>query len=125
VYSSQLQSVWNNRLTTTVSGSYNNKGGNSLSAAAQSQGAAPQITISQAAPLSRGIPTTTGVLVMNGVQFVTQSPASMVVLRGDLTYFKEGWGGSHEFKAGLWAAPRLARDQTTQYVNDGFTLLEQ
>ncbi len=81
VYSSQLQSVWTNRLTTSISGSYNNKGGNSLSAAAQSQGAAPQITISQAAPLSRGIPTSTGVLVMQGVQSVTQSPASMVVLR--------------------------------------------
>jgi carboxypeptidase family protein len=124
VYSSQLQSVWTNRLTTTVSTSYNNKGGNSLSATAQSQGNAPQITISQAAPLSRGIPTSTGVLVMNGVQSVTQSPASMVVLRGDVTYFKEGWLGSHEFKTGVWAAPRLARDQTTNYVNDGFTLEE-
>jgi len=124
VYSSQLQSVWTNRLTASLSGSYNNKGGNSLSAAAQSQGNAPQITISQAAPLSRGIPTTTGVLVMDGVQSVTQSPASMVVLRGDLTYFREGWGGSHEFKTGIWAAPRLARDQTTQYINGGFTLEE-
>jgi len=124
VYSSQLQSAWTNRLTTTVSASYNNKGGNSLSATAQSQGNAPQITVSQTAPLSRGVPTSNGVLVMNGVQSVTQSPASMVVIRGDLTYFKEGWGGSHEFKTGIWAAPRLARDQTTQYVNDGFTLLE-
>src|SRR5207245_2072691 len=109
---------------TAVSSSYNNKGGNSLPVAAQSQGAAPQITISQAAPLSRGIPTSTGVLVMQGVQSVTQSPASMVVLRGDLTYFKAGWGGSHDFKTGIWAAPRLARDQTTQYVNDGFALNE-
>jgi hypothetical protein len=124
VYSGQLQSVWTNRLTTTVSASYNNKGGNSLSATAQSQGNAPQITISQAAPLSRGIPTSTGVLTMQGVQSVTQSPASMVVLRGDLTYFKEGWGGSHEFKTGVWAAPRLARDQTTNYVNNGFALEE-
>jgi hypothetical protein len=124
VYSSQLTSVWTNQLTTTVSGSYNNKGGNSLSAAAQSQGDAPQITVSQAAPLSRGIPTSTGVLVMSGVQSVTQSPASMVVLRGDLTFFKQGWAGSHEFKTGVWAAPRLARDQTTQYVNGGFTLQE-
>jgi hypothetical protein len=124
VYSGQLQSVWSNRFTTSISGSYNNKGGNSLSAAAQSQGAAPQITISQSAPLSRGIPTSNGVLVMQGVQSVTQSPASMVVLRADATYFKEGWGGSHEFKTGLWAAPRLARDQTTNYVNDGYTLQE-
>jgi hypothetical protein len=124
VYSGRLQSVWTNRLTTAFSASYNNKGGNSLSAAAQSQGNAPQITISQAVNISRGIPTSTGVLVMNGVQSVTQSPASMVILRGDLTYFKEGWGGSHELKTGIWAAPRLARDQTTSYVNGGYILEE-
>lgn len=123
VYSGQLQSVWTNRLTTSVTGSYNNKGGNNLATAA-SQGDAPQITISKAAPLSRGIPTSTGVLVMNGVQSVSLSPASMVVFRGDLTYFTEGWGGAHEFKVGIWAAPRLARDQTTNYANNGFGLEE-
>jgi len=122
VYSGQLQSVWTNRLTTSISGSYNNKGGNTLS---ESRGAGPQMAIHQSAPISRGVPTGTGVLVMgNNVQSISLSPASMVVLRGDLTYFKEGWGGSHEFKTGVWAAPRLARDVTTIYSNDGFVLDE-
>ncbi|MGH7484351.1 MAG: carboxypeptidase regulatory-like domain-containing protein, partial [bacterium] len=123
VYSGQLQSVWTNRLTTVFSGAYNNKGGNTLTA---SRGTGPQITDSQAAPLSRGIPTSTGVLVMgNNVQSVTVSPAEMLIFRGDLTYFKQGWGGSHEFKTGFWAAPWLNRDQTTYYSNDGFSLEEE
>src|SRR5258708_22551423 len=48
----------------------------------------------------------------------------MISLRGDLTYFREGWGGSHEFKTGIWSAPRLVRDTTTNYVNNGFEFQE-
>jgi len=122
IYSGQLQSTWTNHMTTSISGSYNNKGGNSLSA---ERGHGPQMTIHEAAPISRGVPTGTGILVMgDNDQSVTLSPASMVTLRADLTYFKEGWGGSHEFKTGFWGAPRLARDQTTLYSNGGFVLDE-
>jgi Carboxypeptidase regulatory-like domain len=122
VYSGQLQSAWTNRVTTSISGSYNNKGGNTLS---QARGAGPQMAIHQAAPISRGVPAGTGILVMgNNVQSINLSPASMVVVRGDLTYFHAGWGGSHEFKVGFWGAPRLARDQTTIYSNGGFVLDE-
>jgi len=118
VYSGQLQSAWTNRLTTSISGSYNNKGGNSLSA---ERGHGPQMTIHQAAPISRGVPTGTGILVMgNNDTSVTLNPASMVTVRADLTFFKEGWSGSHELKTGFWGAPRLARDQTTLYSNGGF-----
>ena len=89
------------------------------------RGAGPQIAIHQAAPINRGVPTGTGVLVMGqNVQSISLSPASMATVRGDLTYFREGWGGSHEFKTGIWAAPRLARDVTTIYSNDGFILQE-
>ena len=48
----------------------------------------------------------------------------MTVIRGDLTYYKQGWGGGHEFRAGMWAAPRLVRETTTEYVNDGLYLQE-
>jgi hypothetical protein len=122
VYSGQLQSTWTSRITTSVSGSYNNKGGNTLS---QARGAGPQMTIHEAAPISRGVPGGTGILVMgNNVQSISLSPASMAVVRADLMYFQGGWGGSHEFKVGFWGAPRLARDQTTIYSNDGFVLDE-
>ncbi|PYR40228.1 MAG: hypothetical protein DMF93_11605, partial [Acidobacteria bacterium] len=36
----------------------------------------------------------------------------------------EGWGGSHELKTGIYAAPRLVRETTTDYVNDGYDQLE-
>jgi hypothetical protein len=122
IYSGALQSVWTPHVTTSVSGSYNNKGGNTLT---ENRGAGPQITVHQAAPINRGVPTGTGVLVMGqNVQSISVSPASMATLRGDLTYFREGPGGSHEFKVGVWAAPRLARDQTTVYSNGGFILQE-
>ncbi len=122
VYSGQLQSTWTSRITTSISASYNNKGGNTLS---QARGAGPQMAVHEAAPISRGVPSGTGVLVMgNNVQSISLSPASMAVVRADLTYFKAGWGGSHEFKVGFWGAPRLARDQTTIYSNDGFVLDE-
>jgi hypothetical protein len=123
VFSGQMQSVWTNRLTTVVSAAYNNKGGNTLTA---SRGSGPQVQIHQTAPISRGVPTGNGILVMqDNVQSVTISPAEMLIFRGDLTYFKEGWGGSHEVKTGIWAAPWLNRDQTTNYVNDGFVLEER
>jgi hypothetical protein len=46
----------------------------------------------------------------------------MLVFRGDLTYWHEGWAGSHEFKIGIWAAPQLRRDVFSRLLNDGFTL---
>ena len=46
------------------------------------------------------------------------------MLRGDLTYFKDGWRGNHEFQTGFFAAPRSTYDQITEYVNDGFVLEE-
>ena len=122
LYSAQLQSAWTSHLTSSISGSYNNKGGNSLT---ETNGQGPQMTIHQSAPLSRGVPTGNGILVMgDNNQSVTLSPASITTIRADLTYFKEGWKGSHEFKTGFWGAPRLTRQQTTLYSNGGFVLDE-
>ena len=107
----RLQSVWTNRMTTQISASYNNKGGNDLETYEASRGSGPQVYIHQDAFVSRGIPTGSGILVQGGnVQSVSLSPASMLIARGDLTYFRDGWFGSHEFKTGVWLAPRLARD---------------
>jgi Carboxypeptidase regulatory-like domain len=118
IYSGALNSIWTSHLTFSASGSYNNKGGNTLT---QDRGAGPQINIHKEAPINRGVPTGTGVLVTGqNVQSINLSPASMVTFRGDLTYFREGWGGSHELKTGIWGAPRLARDVTTIYSNGGF-----
>ena len=121
----KLNSVWTNQLTTQVSVAYNNKSGNDEHTYDGVNLSGPQILIHQDAFISGGVPTGTGALVqMNSPQSISISPSSMLVIRGDLTYFKEGKGGSHELKTGIWAAPRLIRDTTTEYVNNGFFLEE-
>ena len=121
----KLASVWTNRLTTQFSTAFNNKSGNDSNTYAGVNLSGPQITIHQNIFTSGGVPTGTGVLVQkNTPQSIAISPTSMLVFRGDLTYFSEGPGGSHEIKTGIFAAPRLHRDTTTQYVNGGYSLQE-
>lgn len=73
--------------------------------------------------LSAGLPTGSGRLVtMNNDVALQIQPSWMLTFRGDMTYFRDGWAGSHEFKTGIFAAPRLGRDVISQAVNDGFVL---
>lgn len=126
LFQAKLNSVWSNQLTTQVSIAYNDKSGNDAHTYDGVDLSGPQILIHQDAFTSGGVPTGTGALVqMNTPQSISISPSSMLVIRGDLTYFKEGWGGSHEIKTGVWAAPRLIRDTDTEYVNNGFVLEER
>ena len=125
MYQAKLNSVWGEHVTTQFSGSFNNKGGNDIDTYRTVAGAGPQVLVHQLTSLSGGVPTGNGALVtMDNVQSQSLSPSSMLVLRGDLTYFRSGWAGSHEFKTGIWAAPRLWRDVTNMLVNDGFFLNE-
>jgi hypothetical protein len=125
LYQGKVNSVWTNQLNTQVSVSYNNKSGNDADTYAGVDLSGPQIDVHQDIFINRGLPTGTGALVnMNTPTSIAISPASMLVIRADATYFTEGWGGSHELRAGTYAAPRLRRDTTTQYVNDGYDLLE-
>ena len=55
----------------------------------------------------------------------TCSRRSFIIVRADVTFFKDQWAGSHEFKTGFFGAPRSNRDQTYRAVNDGFILEEQ
>ncbi len=125
MYQAKLNSVWGEHVTTQLSGSFNNKGGNDIDTYRTVAGAGPQVLVHQLTNLSGGVPTGNGALVtMDNVQSQSLSPSSMLVLRGDLTYFRSGWAGSHELKTGIWAAPRLWRDVTNMLVNDGFFLNE-
>ncbi|MEO7135266.1 MAG: TonB-dependent receptor, partial [Vicinamibacterales bacterium] len=122
----KINSVWTNTLTTLFSAAYNNKSGNDVGTYAGANLSGPQIVLHQDAFLTRGIQQGTGALIqMNTPQSIAISPASMIVLRGDLTFYKTGWKGSHEFRTGVWAAPRMTRDTSTAYVNDGFVLQEE
>jgi carboxypeptidase family protein len=122
----RLSSVWGSRLTSQLSVAYSNKGNNSEATFAElTLGAGPQVVVHNDIFTSAGIPTGTGVLVrMTNPQTTSLTPSSFFVLQGDVTYFKDGWLGSHEVKTGVWAAPRSHFDQTNRYVNDGFVLQE-
>ena len=124
LYQAKLNSVWTNRLTTQISGSYNNKGGAAEDTYQGWKGSGPQVEVYQSAVISRGLPTGTGagLVTMNNAQTQPIQPSWMWVFRGDVTYFREAWAGSHEFKTGIWAAPVLARDVLSRTLNDGFIL---
>ena len=119
-------SVWNNQLMSTFSVAYSSKSGMDKETFESDFGDGPKVNIHRNATLSRGFPRGDGVLVqMNNLESVAYRPASMLILRGDLTYFKENFGGSHELKFGYWAAPRLTVDWNTRYLNNGFVLEER
>ena len=45
---------------------------------------------------------------------------ALSLIRGDMTYYKAGWLGNHEFGTGFFVEPRNVYDQVTTYTNDGF-----
>lgn len=125
LFQAKLSTVWNNAMTTSVAVAYNNKGGPDASTYAGLSIFGPQIAVSRDAFQSGAQVLGTGTLVnLNSPTQQPITPASMLVIRGDLTYFKEGRGGSHELKVGVWAEPRAALDITNNYVNGGYDFEE-
>ncbi len=123
LYSVKWNSVWGQRLQTQFSGSYNNKGGAAEDTYKDYKGFGPSIQVHESIRISGGLPTGSGTLVtMNNNETISIQPSSMMVFRGDLTYYQQGWIGSHELKTGFWAAPKLDRDVFSRAANDGFTL---
>jgi hypothetical protein len=123
LYQGKLNSVWGQRLQTSFQVSYNNKGGNEEDTFNDFPGFGPSVQVHQSTRISGGVPTGSGILVtMNNVETLAIQPSSMFMFRGDLTYYQEAWGGSHEFKTGIWAAPALHREVFDRALNDGFTL---
>jgi len=126
LYSGKITSVWGQSVTTTFTGSYNNKGGNDVNTFEALGLSGPQIVIHDSATPSGATLQGTGRILEGGnQQSYAYQPASQIILRGDLTWFKDGWQGNHQFQTGIFAAPRNTYDQVTNYVNDGFVLEEQ
>src|SRR4029453_18818899 len=98
-------------------------------------GTGPTITIHREASLTGGRLIGSGRLVSGGnfddgtggagQASYSYLPSSQITLRADLTYFKDGLAGSHEFQTGFFGAPRSTYDTTTKYLNDGFILEER
>lgn len=125
LYHGRINSVWTNQLTTSFAYNYNDKRGNDADTYADLAITGPQRAIHQNAFTQQGIQAGTGSLArLDNPASISLSDAHMTVIRADLTYYKTGWAGGHEFKAGLWAAPEMVRETTTEYTNNGFSLQE-
>jgi hypothetical protein len=121
----RLSSLWTNRLSSTFLVSWNNKSRENADTWKDLDGSGPQRLVYQSSPLSSGRPVGSGQLAtLDNQQSINLAPARQLTVRADLSYFKEGWGGSHEFKAGLYAMPRSRYDITNVYQNGGFVLEE-
>jgi hypothetical protein len=126
LYGGKVTSVFGNRVTTTFTASYNNKGGNDVSTFDTLGVTGPQIIIHEDVNLTAGTLVGTGRILEGGnLQSYAYQPAAQSMVRGDLTYFKDDLAGSHEFQTGFFTAPRSTYDQQTQYVNGGFVLEER
>jgi hypothetical protein len=126
LYGVKVQSIWGRSVTTTLTASYNDKSGNDGTTLEQTPGTGPQIRIHERATVQGGRAVGSGRILEGGnLQSISLQPASQIVVRGDLTWFKEGWGGSHEVQTGFFAAPRNRYDLETRYFNGGFVLEER
>ena len=89
LYGGKLTSVWGDRVTTTFVGSYNNKGGNDISTFESLGLSGPQIILHERATVGSGRAVGSGRILEGGnLQSYSFQPASQIMLRGDLTYFK-------------------------------------
>lgn len=123
VYSGKLTSAWGRSLTTTFSAGYNNKRGSDADTykAFGFEGSGPNIEIYEGTSISGGYITGNNLILEGGnVDYRSFLPASLWLIRGDATYFKEGWGGSHELSTGVFLEPQNVYDEVRQYSNDGF-----
>jgi hypothetical protein len=131
MFGGKLTSIWGQHLTTTFHVSYNTKGGNNLdSYKFDKQG--PLTNIHREAFLNQGVLDGSGLLLRGGQWSSTAcnscfdlDTSSITMLRGDLTYYKEGWGGSHQLQTGFLAMPRSIYDKNVRYLNNGFILEER
>ena len=126
MYGAKLTSTWGQHATSTFTFDYNNKGGDSAASYEGKIKTGPQIFIHQTSSPNQGILQGSGTLVQGGnFQSMVLDDSSLLMLRGDVTYFKEGLAGSHEFQAGFLALPRNQYDTFNNYLDNGFILEER
>lgn len=132
MYGGKLTSVWSPSVTTTFAVSYNRKGGNDLDSYAGGNMSGPRTQYHLTATPNQGGLLGSGLLVQGGNWISTAcstcydlDTSSITMLRGDVAWFKQGLGGSHEFKTGFLAMPRNIFEKQIVTLNDGFVLEER
>ncbi len=118
--SSRLTSIWTDRLTTRIMGSYNDKSSNgTLDAYDKYPGTGPELSIFSSTAISGGNPTGSGeVAELNNLFQRTAQPASKFTVSADATYYASGWLGSHELQTGVYLQ-QYDYSSTITYSNDG------
>jgi carboxypeptidase family protein len=125
MYGGVLTSIWNSHVNSTLTIDYNNKGGTDRGSYDGKLGTGPLVNYHQTAIPNQGIIQGSGTLASGGnFQSLALDNSSLVMIRGDLNIFKEGWVGTHEFATGFLALPRNLYATETDYQNDGFILEE-
>ena len=119
-FGARLSSVWGSSVTTRVLAAYNDKSINgTFDAFAGHFFNNPEQDFYSSSFKSGSRYQGSGLLATTNNAFYTASPTSKLTFQADLTYFKEGWMGSHEIQTGLLAQPRLSNENDNIYVNGG------
>ena len=112
----KVTSVFGTDTTGQFTFGYNNKAGESLAdSQANVGGIGLEVEIHEGFTRSGGELSGNGRQVAGGMPQTTEDPSSILLIRADITNYREGWGGNHEFKTGLFLAPRNRRNSTTFY----------
>jgi hypothetical protein len=128
LYGLSLQSTFGSSVTTKFAFNYNNKQGNDPSSYEQRLiDLGPSISIHRGADENTaGFLTGSGTILTGGgygTMALEESNYSMI--RGDLTWYKNGVAGSHEFQTGFLLMPRNYYKGVSIALNDGFTSEQQ
>ena len=109
-------SVWTNSMTTRVLAAYNDKSINgSFSAFDGHVFPNPEQDYYTSSFVSAGRRTGSGFMGQTNLLSLTATPTSKTTLQADLTYYKTGWVGSHEFQTGVFAQPHLVSETDLRY----------
>ncbi|MBI1872270.1 MAG: TonB-dependent receptor [Acidobacteria bacterium] len=116
----RLSSTWGSAVTTKVVAAYNDKSSNSTFASFKGHTfPGPGEDIFTSSFISSGRRTGQGRIATTNTSSQGIGPTQKITLQADLTYFKTGWWGSHEFQTGVYSQPRLSIFNDTRYSNGG------
>jgi hypothetical protein len=108
MYGGSLQSTFGQSVTTKFAFNYNDKSGNDPSSYEQELiDIGVPVNIFQTTSLSQGLPVgEANIFNQGGYGTMNIEKSSYSMIRGDVTWYKQGMGGSHEFQTGFLAMPR-------------------
>ncbi len=122
----RLYSAWTNTLTTTMGASFNTFGARtSLDAFKGLDYGGPRVLVYDSANTSAGRLVGNGLVATIGNnQSFNVTPASKLTVQADVSWFRTGWMGSHEFQTGVFIQPLMRLSTEANYLNGGFILEE-